>query len=1019
MPTHSPLGRLALMFRSTQTAGYLYSRSKQGYSFFTANKRSIFNSAFAQNSPHPAVLLVESPAKAKKIQEYLGPDYRVLASYGHIRDLPAKNGSVNPQEGFEMRWELSDNARPRVAEIVEAVRGAPKVILATDPDREGEAISWHLVEELKERGVLSSNISPERITFTEVTKRAVEAALAAPREVSIPLVEAYMARRALDYLFGFNLSPLLWRKLPGARSAGRVQSVALRVVADREAAIEAFLPQKYWMIHAQVEVNTAQNNNNELGVVQASLTKIDGAAPPSPGFLNQELAERIQQRIDTSNFMVSAVTTKEIAKNPPPPFITSTLQQEASRRLGWGAARTMQVAQKLYEGGLITYMRTDGVSLAPHAVHALRSAVAEAHGDGYLPAQPRFYASKSKNAQEAHEAIRPTDPNTQPNALFKMGMESAEVQLYSLVRSRAMASQMASTKIQSVSADFTSEDGSITMRATASHTLFPGYLAVYGVGYNGVSGGRGAMSFEEREETSDEREITGLAARKKGLLSGEVAAEALARLVQGQNAILRDPEASEHETRPPGRFTEGTLVKALEEAGVGRPSTYAPIIKLLQTRSYVRKEGRALHAEPLGRVLSAFLCRYFPTYVDPEFTSRLENDLDEVSAGTEGWKDVLGQFWEPFHGRVAELGSLTGTEVIDMLNEELELLLFGPNKPQDGTQIIDSTTITQELEEESVVVSGTIGSTAATSNSTTVETANMPPGRICPSCSNPLSLKLSHRGGVFIGCSSYPECSYSRPVISQDISHDRDSDESSSASSSRLPTEIGVELADKYSMRGPVRILGEDSNGKVIFVRTGPYGSYVQLGLDSDGAMRRAPLPKDLLPRRVKFEYAISLLALPRELGDHPETGVPVIVRNGKFGPYVISGNNVRSIPKEFDPLKVTLEQGLELLKHSRITAERKKKGGITVKVSRNESAERRGRPRKLSALASEKAALEKIGSDGKPIEKKRGRPRKNPVPAEDGSETTSAVVSLVEEEEENEFKRPRPAFVHYIVGED
>lgn len=985
MSSHTPLGRLINMFATPRT---LYNHT-QRLRLFVSSRRAFSCSAAAGEAP--AVLLVESPAKAKKIQEYLGPNYRVLASYGHIRDLPAKTGSVNPEQGFEMRWELSDSSRPRVAEIAEAVRAAPRVFLATDPDREGEAISWHLVEELKHRGALSANILPERITFTEVTKPAVEAAIAAPREVSIPLVEAYMARRALDYLFGFNLSPLLWRKLPGARSAGRVQSVALRLVADREAAIEAFIPQQYWTLHAQVDVT---DGDGRVGSVQAALTKVDGATPPSPGFLNQEEAQRIQKRIESSNFSVASVGKKEISRNPPPPFTTSTLQQEASRRLGWGAARTMQFAQKLYEGGYITYMRTDGVNVAPQAVQSLRSAVEDAHGSAYLPSEPRYYSSKSKNAQEAHEAIRPTNPNLQPSTLLAMGMEATEVQLYSLVRSRAMASQMASTKVESVGADFASEDGSLTLRATASYTLFPGYLAAYGMSNSAAAGG-GRLNREEGDETSDG--IAEAAARGKGFFAGEEAAEALGRLAQGQDGAVHNPEASEHETRPPGRFTEGTLVKALEEAGVGRPSTYAPTLKLLQARRYVRKEGRALHAEPLGRVLSAFLCRYFATYVDPEFTSRMEDNLDEVSAGREGWKDLLEQFWEPFHGRVAELGSLTGTEVIDVLNEELEVLLFG--RPLASNK---------ENLEQNQVVDGQEESQAVKDS-----TAELQPGRICPSCSSPLSLKLSHRGGAFIGCTSYPTCSYARPVLAPP---DLAPSEGEGEDASGFPIESGMALAEKYGMRGSVRVLGEDSRGKVIFVRQGPYGPYVQLGIDSDVEMRRAPLPKTLNARAVKLDYAFSLLALPRELGNHPEDAVPVIVRNGKFGPYVVHGSHMRSIPKDLDPLVITLDEAVHLLeprergnKGKSAAVSAKPKGENTDQMNKT----KRGRPKKLTkGLEWEESGTKGAGEGDESVPKKRGRPKKI-LEVADGA--TSARFA----ETGSKVRRARSSFMFYVQGKD
>jgi DNA topoisomerase-1 len=1016
----NPLGRIiSLLINPRINPSHANNPAYSLFYRYSSHHRSLSSSSFVFSATSgsgssannaPAVLLVESPAKAKKIQEYLGPDYRVIASYGHIRDLPAKTGSVNPEENFEMRWELSDGARSRVTEIAKAVKEAPRVYLATDPDREGEAISWHLVEELTHRGALiapdkqhgsssgGNAVIPQRITFTEVTKEAVEAALAAPREVSIPLVEAYMARRALDYLFGFNLSPLLWRKLPGARSAGRVQSVALRLVADREAAIEAFTPQQYWTLHAQVDVgnlvgegtlvedNLKQSGKKKTSPLRllANLTSVDGRAPPNPGFLDESLAQNIRARIEQAQFSVASVTKKETSRNPPPPFTTSTLQQEANKRLGWGAARTMQYAQKLYEAGIITYMRTDGVSISPQAIEKIRSAVESTHGLTFLPEKPRFYSTKSKNAQEAHEAIRPTNFSRPPGALVPLGVEAPAVQLYSLIWSRTLASQMASVRIQNVGADFVNEDKRLKLRSTASHTVFPGYLAAYGFS-SSVGGGSGRASqlaaadaFDE--ENSDSTNSTTLengentSSSSQVYLTGEQGAIALAQLVENTPVSIHDPEAAGHETRPPGRFTEGTLVKALEEAGVGRPSTYAPTLKLLQARRYVRKEGRALHPEPLGRVLSSFLCLYFPTYVDPAFTSRMEEELDQVSAGTEGWKKLLSEFWGPFHSRVGELSSLTGTEVINALNSELEILLFGKKVEEEGTS---SEALLEEKSSEFDSDDDDVSKQQGTIS---------PPGKACPSCGNPLSLKLSHRGGPFIGCTAYPECTYTRPA-GLDLFGDggqlggtgTGSAENSGISSESTidgdSTSLNpIELAEQYNLRGPARLIGKDSRGKPIFLRQGPYGPYAQLGTDTDHDMRRAPLPKNLNLRSVKLDYALSLLALPRTLGNHPETNEPVVVRNGKFGPYVSHQRGMRSVPKDLDPITITFEEALELLKVAEVMAEKKeqrkkekeaaaaKRDSLednletTVKRGRKEGTVKKKKPAATSAAALKKA---------------------------------------------------------------
>lgn len=760
-------------------------------------------------------MLVESPAKAKKIQEYLGPDYQVIASYGHIRDLPAKTGSVVPEEDFSMTWELADSARPRLDAIAKAVAQSSRVVLATDPDREGEAISWHLVQELERRGVLPDPSAAQRVTFNEVTRPAVLAALAAPRELSKPLVDAYMARRALDYLFGFNLSPLLWRKLPGARSAGRVQSVALRLVAEREAAIEAFVPQPYWSVHADVALPQGG------GTVRASLVAMDGGPLPDPGILEESVAQSAAERIAAAHFTVTSSTSRQVSRQPSAPFTTSTMQQEASTRLGLSAARTMQLAQKLYEAGHITYMRTDGVSMAAQAVQALRGAIEAQHGAAYLPDAPRFYASKAKNAQEAHEAIRPTNPLATPEKLHAQGFESGAVQLYRLIRARAMASQMANSKTNQVTAEFESDSGDLKLRATASHTVFPGFTAAYARAF--PSNGNGEADEAQVEGDPDGNSNGNGKTERSNALQREAAAAGLAALQKGESVSIGEAAPEGHTTRGPPRFTEGTLVKSLEELGVGRPSTYAPTMKLLQARKYVHKEGRALHAEPLGRVLSAFLCAYFPTYVDYEFTSRMEAELDEVSGGQADWKGLLNRFWGPFHEAVSSKKDLSGTEVIDMLNEELSALLFD--------------TATGSNEAAGAAESGAEGAEGAELLSNGQQTegeASLRSGRTCPSCGNPLSLKMSHKGGPFVGCTTYPHCSYTRPVGQKmyDAVEFPDSYKS-------------LTVAEKYGFRGPVRLLGEDPNtGSLIFIRHGQYGPYVQLGLDSDTKMRRVPLPK-------------------------------------------------------------------------------------------------------------------------------------------------------------------------------
>lgn len=833
-------------------------------------------------------MLVESPTKAKKIQEYLGSEFHVLASYGHIRDLPAKSGSIRPEEDFSISWQLDEAAASRINGIISALRSARRLILATDPDREGEAISWHILDELKSRGALTPDLQAQRITFSEVTRSAIHEALKSPRELSMPLVEAYMARRALDYLFGFTLSPLLWRKLPGARSAGRVQSVALRLVCEREAAIEAFVPVNYWTVHARIRLSPGSQP------LEAFLTSVDGSVPPKPGFSSEEVAEEVVQRIGLAKFMVSSIRLREVSRHAPPPFVTSTLQQESNRRLNFGASRTMQLAQKLYEAGIISYMRTDGTNMAPQALTALRAVINDVYGPQYLPTTPNYYASKVKNAQEAHEAIRPTDPTLLPEDLLKKGFEPAAVSLYEIIRARALASQTVDAKIQQIGVDFTSEDKTLVLRCTGSKVVFPGYFALYQWKRSDGKTVQGVEDSEEDErmilEGNNEHSSAGLT----NSLVADSAVEALCLLRQGDVVDVYSPTSRQSQTKSPGRFTEGSLIKAMENAGVGRPSTYAPTIRLLQSRRYISKQGRSLQAEPLGRILSAFLCKYFSTYVDYGFTSNLEDGLDDVSKGTLAWKVLVEEFWGPFQKRIDELGALSGTEVIEMLNEELKMFLFG-----------------------------------RISSPTAEESQWSPPP--CPACGGQLSLKMSHRGGPFIGCSSYPECKYVIGIKEMSLNEDLEDGDGLSSSEARNPLKgllsvKGLETAEKYGMRGAAHLLGQHISGKEVFLRRGPYGTYVQLGRDSDPSMRRAPLPKDH-ERSIGLEYATTLLALPRIVGQHPVTGAPIEVRNGKYGPFVLHGSTKRSLPKNLDPLNVTVEEALQVLQWSSQRSPRRRKG--------------------------------------------------------------------------------------------
>ncbi|HVG81117.1 MAG TPA: type I DNA topoisomerase, partial [Methylomirabilota bacterium] len=680
------------------------------------------------------VVVVESPAKAKTINKYLGKDYTVLASYGHVRDLPPKDGSVRPDEDFAMDWEVDAKAERRLKEIAAAVKNADSLILATDPDREGEAISWHISEELKRRRALK-DVDVRRVVFNEITKTAVLNAMASPRGLDRELIEAYLARRALDYLVGFTLSPVLWRKLPGSRSAGRVQSVALRLVCEREAEIEIFRPREYWSIEVTFRTDAG-------AAFTARLATLDGRKLDRFDLADQGAAEAAARRIrEGEPFTVTSVEKKQVRRNPPPPFTTSTLQQEASRKLGLSATRTMRVAQKLYEGvdiggetvGLITYMRTDGVQLAGEAIAASRRLIEESYGKEYLPASPRQYKSTAKNAQEAHEAIRPTDLRRRPQDVAR-ALDHDEMRLYELIWKRTVASQMESAVLDQVSVDIAGAGGAAVLRATGSVLRFDGFLTLY------------------REDVDDPAE--------------DEMDRRLPPLNEGDRPALQEVRPEQHFTQPPPRYTEASLVKKLEELGIGRPSTYASILQVLQDRNYVRLEKKRFVPEDRGRLVTAFLSSFFERYVQYNFTADLENQLDDISGGRIDWKAVLRDFWRDFHKAIDGTRELTIGQVIDSLDRDLGPHFF----PEDGS--------------------------------------GRDP-RLCPACkAGRLGLKLGRNGG-FIGCSNYPNCSYTRP-LAIDTAEGADADTS--------PRELG---------RDPETDLA-------VTLRKGPYGWYVQLGEAKD-----------------------------------------------------------------------------------------------------------------------------------------------------------------------------------------
>ncbi len=759
------------------------------------------------------VVVVELPAKAKTINKYLGSDYKVVASYGHVRDLPAKDGSVLPESDFAMSWEVDGKSEKHLKTILEAVRGADRLFLATDPDREGEAISWHVSEVLNSRRGLK-HLDIKRVVFNEVTKNAVLDAFTRPREIDRELVEAYLARRALDYLVGFTLSPVLWRKLPGSRSAGRVQSVALRLVCERESEIEAFKSREYWTIEVEFKTEAGQT-------FTARLTHLDGKRLERFDLDTEAKARAAADTIlRASGFTVAEIDSRQVRRNPFPPFTTSTLQQEASRKLGLSANRTMQIAQRLYEGielagetvGLITYMRTDGVAISAEAIAAARQLIGGEFGARYLPDAPRVYRSPAKNAQEAHEAIRPTDLARKP-ADVASHLDRDQLRLYELIWKRTVASQMASALLEQVAVDIADAAGRLRLRANGSVILFDGFLTLYQ---------------EDRDDTVDEE-------GEGGRLPAMRKAERLAR---------GEVTPSQHFTQPPPRYTEASLVKKLEELGIGRPSTYASILQVLQDRDYVRLEKRRFVPEDRGRLVTAFLTNFFERYVEYNFTADLENQLDDVSGGRIDWKEVLRNFWRDFSAAIDGTKELTISQVLTALDEAL-----GPHFFPNGDSGHDP--------------------------------------RLCPVCgAGRLSLKLG-KFGAFIGCSNYPNCRFTRPLAVE-------SDAEAAAPETALGTDPGTGLA--------------------VTLKKGPYGHYVQLGEgNGDFKPKRVALPRSLKPAEIDIETALRLLALPRELGRHPETGDAIVAGIGRFGAYIKHGSTFKSLGAD-DVLTIGLNRAVVLL---------------------------------------------------------------------------------------------------------
>jgi DNA topoisomerase-1 len=826
------------------------------------------------------VVVVESPAKAKTINKYLGSDYIVLASYGHVRDLPAKNGSVDPDNEFEMLWEVGNDSKKHVKAIADALKDDNTLILATDPDREGEAISWHLEETLRKRRAIKKDTAVSRVVFNAITKSAVTEAMKNPREVDAPLVHAYLARRALDYLVGFNLSPVLWRKLPGARSAGRVQSVCLRLIVERELEIEAFRAQEYWSVKALLGSKRGQD-------FEARLVSLAGKKLDKHDLKNETQADLAVQAIRSRDLTIHSVEAKPAARNPSAPFMTSTLQQEASRKFGFGARQTMSAAQRLYEAGHITYMRTDGIDMAPEAVMATRDAIKNRYGDDYVPKSPRMYKNKAKNAQEAHECIRPTDMTKDAGAL-KIS-DADQRKLYDLIWKRTIACQMEAARLERTTAEIGSADGQVGLRATGQVVLFDGFLRVY-------------------EEGRDDSVLDDDDKRLPQLMQGEGVAK---------NAVT--PE--QHFTQAPPRYTEATLVKRMEELGIGRPSTYASIVSTIQEREYVRKEQNRLFPEDKGRIVTIFLLNFFKKYVEYDFTAALENQLDNVSAGEQDYKEVLHKFWRDFSAAISETSELRITEVLDVLDDALAPQLYPPR--EDGSD-----------------------------------------PRICPQCGNgQLHLKSSRTGG-FVGCGNYPECTFTRPlsgdaddngdmVLGEDngdiitvktgrfgpyVQRGEATKEAPKPPRASLPkgwTKGDMDLDKALKLLNLPREIGpHPEDGVMIEAGIGRYGPFIKHGStyanikDVDEVftigMNRAM--EELAKKATRGGGATRAAAKPlKELGEHPTEGGAVNVMDGRYGPYIKFGKINATLPKGVEPGDVTMDMAVQLIAEKAAKAPKKR----------------------------------------------------------------------------------------------
>ena len=869
------------------------------------------------------VVVVESPAKAKTINKYLGDNYTVLASYGHVRDLPPKDGSVDPDDGFAMMWEVAADSKKHIRAIVEALKTDDELILATDPDREGEAISWHLQEALA--STLKKGKKVSRVTFNAITKAAVTEAMLHPRQVDQPLVDAYLARRALDYLVGFTLSPVLWRKLPGAKSAGRVQSVCLRLIVEREMEIEAFRPREFWTVTAALTTPRGQD-------YEARLTVLGGKRLDKFDIPTAEAAEIAVQAVTSRTLTVQAVESKPASRNPYPPFMTSTLQQEASRKFGMGAKVCMSAAQRLYEAGHITYMRTDGIDMAPEAVMAARDEINARFGKAYVPDSPRMYKNKAKNAQEAHECIRPTDMAFAPEGL--RAAEADQRKLYDLIWKRTLASQMSAARMERTAVDVGSADGQVVLRANGQVVLFDGFLKVYDEG-------------RDEEGEDDAR---------------------LPQIMQGEAADKRAITPTQSFTQPPARYSEATLVKRMEELGIGRPSTYASVITTIQDREYVRKDKNRLIPEDKGRLVTAFLTNFFRRYVEYDFTADLETELDDVSAGERAYKDVLTRFWRDFSAAIAETADLRISEVLEKIDAFLAPHLY-PLR-EDGSD-----------------------------------------PRICQTCgTGRLHLKTARSGSAFIGCGNYPDCRYTRPISG--------GDEGGSVDGRILGEDDGLPISLRTGRFGPYVQKGEATieapkppraslpkgwaadmltleravellslprqigphpeTGDMIEAAIGRFGPYVKHG------STYANIPDVEEVFTIGMNRAVEVLALKaagrrgataaveplRELGIHPDGG-PVQVMPGKYGPYVKWGKVNATLPKELTPEEVTLDEALALVAEKAGKGKKPARKAAAPKAAVKKPAVKKAAPAKAAVKKPAAKAAVKKPAVKKPVVKK------------------------------------------------